>query len=225
MKKALLDEALEKERQSLMGRFETELYQDGYRKVAGVDEAGRGPLAGPVVAAAIILPRGFFVAGLNDSKQVSPKLRETIFSQLMAANLPYAVGFGTVAEIDTLNILGATRLAMKRAIEGLPIQPDYILIDALTLQAIAIPQKGIIHGDALSLSIAAASIIAKVTRDRMMVELDQAYPGYGLAKHKGYPTAEHYRALAKLGPSPIHRQSFRLTADTQEPLFEGETGG
>lgn len=224
MPKNRLDEAQERERQFNMQHFENELYQAGYSRIAGVDEAGRGPLAGPVVAAAIILPRTFFFNGLNDSKQVSPKLRDAIFNQLIEAKLPYSVGVGSVAEIDELNILGATRLAMKRAIEGIAIQPDYILIDALTLPAISIPQKGIIHGDALSSSIAAASIIAKVTRDRMMAELDQEYPGYGLAKHKGYPTAEHYRALAKLGPSPIHRQSFRLTLNPQKPLFEGEIG-
>jgi ribonuclease HII len=225
MAKRRLDPAQERERQIGMRQFENELHRAGFHKIAGVDEAGRGPLAGPVVAAAIILPPELFIPGLNDSKQLSAKMRQMIFDQIMAAQLPYAVGIGSVAEIDRHNILGATRLAMKRAIEGLPMPPDYILIDALTLPAISLPQKGIIHGDALSLSIAAASIIAKVTRDRMMEELDREYPGYGLAKHKGYPTAEHYRALAKLGPSPIHRQSFRLTLNIQESLFAGETGG
>lgn len=216
------DEESEKERQLKMVRIEEELWQNGYHYIAGVDEAGRGPLAGPVVAAAFIHPGSLFIPGLNDSKQVRPILRQRIYESLLESGAAYAVGIGTPAEIDELNILGATRLAMTRAVEKLSFRPDYLLIDALKLPEIKLPQRGVIHGDALSISIAAASIIAKVTRDRMMEDLDRDYPGYGLSKHKGYPTAEHYRALADLGPTPIHRRSFRLTAEPQLLLEIGE---
>lgn len=213
-------------RQSELRRFESALREAGYRAVAGIDEAGRGPLAGPVVAAAAILPWELVIPGINDSKQVSAAMRDKIYHELIHANIPYAVGIGTVNEIDEHNILGATRIAMERAISGLPVAPDYLLIDAVRLPKVVIPQEGIVRGDALSISIAAASIIAKVTRDRLMVEYDRQYPGYGFARHKGYPTREHYRSLAELGPCPIHRRSFRLFREGQIafPFEEDGTG-
>ncbi|HHZ20510.1 MAG TPA: ribonuclease HII [Firmicutes bacterium] len=226
-RRIICDEALERERQLKMFVFEKELVVQGYRVIAGVDEAGRGPLAGPVVAAAVVLPRDIYLPGLNDSKQMRPAARERLYELMLQEKVAFGIGIGTVAEIDALNILGATKLAMQRAVAGLPEQPDFLLIDALTLPELNLPQKGIVHGDALSLSIAAASVFAKVTRDRMMEELDREYPEYGFAKHKGYPTAAHYRALAKYGPSPIHRRSFRLAAEEQLALAwpkDGEAG-
>lgn len=223
-KTTMRDERDETMRLNELRRLEDALSEAGYSAIAGVDEAGRGPLAGPVVAAAAILPINLQIPGINDSKQVSVALREKIFARLIEEKVPYAVGIGTVEEIDEHNILGATRIAMGRAVMGLPTTPDYLLIDAVKLPAIDLPQQGIIHGDALSVSIAAASIVAKVTRDRMMEEYDRMYPGYGFARHKGYPTRDHYAALAELGPSPIHRQSFRLIRDEQISLTFGDGG-
>jgi ribonuclease HII len=220
MVKSTMAQDIKEARFAQMSRFEQGLYEQGYKIIAGVDEAGRGPLAGPVVAAAAILPNKVSFPGLDDSKKLSPAKREKIFRLLIEAKTPFGIGIGTVAEIDELNILRATKLAMMRSIQQLPIQPDFVLLDALTLPDLIVPQKGIIHGDALSVSIAAASVIAKVTRDRILVDLDQKYPGYGFAKHKGYPTKEHIQALIKLGPSPVHRRTFRPVSEAQLLLFE-----
>lgn len=200
----------EHKRQQGMLIIEEEVASLGFRRIAGVDEAGRGPLAGPVVAAAIILPSEVFIPGLNDSKKLSPGRREEIFALIEEYQIPYGVGEASVEEIDRFNILNASRMAMKRAVERLPVQPDFLLIDGYAWKGIALPHRGVIRGDALSLTIAAASIIAKVSRDRMMIELDRIYPGYDLARHKGYATAKHLEALAQRGPSEIHRKSFNL---------------
>lgn len=194
---------------------EKRLWQKGYLHIAGIDEAGRGPLAGPVVAAACILPAKFELPGLNDSKQVTESKRERLFLEIKEQALGFAVGSAEPAEIDALNILQATKLAMKRAVENLKIRPHFLLIDALELPNIKIPQQGIIGGDALSASIAAASILAKVSRDHWMSELHCLYPEYGFAKNKGYGTKEHLDALRRFGPSPLHRKSFA-------PVHQGE---
>lgn len=187
---------------------EKKLWEKGYLFIAGIDEAGRGPLAGPVMAAACILPAQFDLPGLNDSKQLTESKREKLYSAIQSQALSFAVGSAEPAEIDTLNILGATKLAMKRAVEGLKMRPHFLLIDALELQGMNIPQRGIVGGDALSASIAAASILAKVTRDHWMTELHRLYPVYGFNRNKGYGTREHLEALANYGPSPLHRRSF-----------------
>lgn len=196
-----------------MWYYETRAKSRGASQVAGVDEAGRGPLAGPVVAAAVMLNPNDPIDGLNDSKQLSEKARERFFGEIQARALAVGVGIVGPEEIDRINILQATLQAMNRAVEGLPaagehICPDYLLIDALTLKGVPIPQDGIIKGDAKSASIAAASIVAKVTRDRLMVQYDGQYPGYGFAGHKGYPTRAHKEAIRRLGPCAIHRRSF-----------------
>ncbi len=200
----------EKGRQSEMYKIENQLLKTGYEIIAGIDEAGRGPLAGPVLAAAAVVPPELFIEGLNDSKKLSPKKREKIYQHMLELKIPYGLGQASVEEIDQINILNASRLAMKRAVKNLPVMPDYLLIDGNSWSGISIPHQGVVGGDARSLSIAAASIFAKVTRDRIMVKLDKLFPGYGLAKHKGYPTVEHFAALAQLGPSNIHRRSFNL---------------
>ena len=168
----------------------------GYRHIAGLDEAGRGPLAGPVVAAAVLLPRRCRLPGLNDSKQVGESDRVRLFAEIVRRATGVGIGAATEAEIDRLNILQATRLAMRRALQALPLQPDFLLLDAVTLSGLSVPQRSIIKGDGLSCSIAAASIIAKVTRDRLMVEYHRWYPQYNFAEHKGH------------GPCAIHRRSF-----------------
>ncbi len=188
----------------------------GFVLIAGVDEAGRGPLAGPVVAAAVILPDDFALDGLTDSKKVSAPKREKIYAMLTAAaEVRWAVAEASVEEIDRLNILRATHLAMARAIEALPQQPHHALVDGLPVRGLPVEHTALVGGDALSLSIAAASIIAKVTRDRLMVELDQHYPQYGFARHKGYGVREHLEALRKHGPCPVHRRTFAPVAQTQ----------
>lgn len=180
----------------------------GFVRVAGVDEAGRGPLAGPVMAAAVILPEGVYIQGVDDSKKLSPHKREQLFDVIMSRALSVGIGVAGPEVIDRVNILQATRLAMLEAVEQLSPQPDYILIDGITTINTTIPQLTVKKGDSLSLSIAAASIIAKVTRDRVMVEMDPVFPGYGLAGHKGYGSARHLEAIRLLGPSPIHRTTF-----------------
>jgi ribonuclease HII len=200
----------EGKRLEAMYQIERKLLAVGYRRIAGVDEVGRGPLAGPVVAAAAIIPPGTFIAKLNDSKKLTAQQREAVYGQIVELKIPYGLGQASVQEIDRMNILKASRLAMIRAVRNLPIQPDYLLIDGQAWPGIGLQHRGVVGGDALSLSIAAASVIAKVTRDRLMIDLDQAFPGYGFAKHKGYPTPQHYAALARYGPSLIHRQSFNL---------------
>lgn len=205
-----LNLAQKAEKQRIEGLLteERELWGKGYLYVAGLDEVGRGPLAGPVMAAACILPARFDLPGLNDSKKLSESKREQLFEQIKSQALGYAIGSAEPAEIDVLNILQATKLAMKRAIEGLKLRPHFLLIDALELPQIKLPQKGIIRGDSLSASIAAASILAKVTRDRWMTELHTIYPEYGFDRNKGYGTKEHMEALKVYGPCPIHRRSF-----------------
>jgi ribonuclease HII len=199
----------EEQRLENLLRFETELWAQGFHQIAGVDEAGMAPLAGPVVAAAVILAQGYKLKGLDDSKKIlNACKREDLAKRIKEEALAWSVGKTEVEEIDRINIYRAGLLAMSRAVSGLQIQPDYLLVDARKIPNISYPQKGIIHGDALSLSIAAASIIAKTTRDRHMMELDSIYPGYGLASHKGYPTPEHLAALKTKGPLPIHRKTF-----------------
>src|SRR6185503_5295710 len=190
-------------------RFEIELWADGFGLVAGVDEAGMAPLAGPVVAGAVVLPQHYKLRGLNDSKKIlDPEKRDELAAQIKQDALCWSVGIAEVEEIDTINIYHAGLLAMQRAVHGLTTEPNFILVDARKIPNCTIPQRGIIRGDALSASIAAASIIAKTTRDAHMLELDGVYSGYGLASHKGYPTPEHCRALKTLGALPIHRRSF-----------------
>lgn len=190
-------------------RYEQELWSQGMVHVAGVDEAGMAPLAGPVVAAAAILPDDFRPRGIDDSKKViDPQRREELAQEIKGAALAWAVGHAEVEEIDRLNIYHAGLLAMRRAVEALHLAPQFVLVDARRIPGIPMPQRGIIHGDALSMSIAAASILAKTTRDALMARMDQAHPGYGFAKHKGYPTPEHCEQLRSLGASPIHRRSF-----------------
>ena len=188
--------------------FERQARRNGFQLVAGIDEAGRGPLAGPVVAAAVILPAGLQIKGVNDSKKLSPDTRERLFDTIMSQALSVGVGMGSPELIDRINILQATRHAMLAAVSELAPQPDYILIDGINTINSPIPQKTIKKGDSLSLSIAAASIIAKVTRDRLMVELDRVHPGYGFSGHKGYGSALHMEAIRRLGPSPVHRLTF-----------------
>lgn len=188
--------------------IENELRAKGFTAVCGVDEAGRGPLCGPVVAAACILPEGYIPEGINDSKKLTEKKREKLFDIICENALAYCIAEASVEEIDRLNILEADLLAMRRAIEGLSIPADYALIDGNIARDFPIPAKAVIHGDAISPSIAAASILAKVTRDRLCLELDRAYPQYGIAKHKGYGTKVHMDALREHGPSPIHRKQF-----------------
>jgi ribonuclease HII len=188
---------------------EDDLRARGLHLVAGVDEAGRGPLAGPVVAAAVILPVGFTHGLLNDSKQLTARRRETLFAELTArADIRWAFSVVDNGEIDRLNILRATHEAMRRAVAQLDPRPQHVLIDGLPVRPFPIEQTALVGGDALSFSIAAASIIAKVTRDRLMAEADAQFPGYDFARHKGYGTAQHLAALKKHGPSPIHRRTF-----------------
>lgn len=188
--------------------FEKTAYRSGFTYVAGIDEAGRGPLAGPVMAAAVILPAGLSIIGVDDSKKLSPEKREKLFEIIMLQALSVGVGIIGPSEIDRINILQATRRAMLAAVQQLSPQPDCLLIDGISTIDSAIPQKTIKKGDSLSLSIAAASIIAKVTRDRFMIEMDSKYPEYGFSGHKGYGSAAHLDAIRRLGPSPIHRLTF-----------------
>ncbi len=210
-------------------RFEIELWSEGFSMVAGVDEAGMAPLAGPVVAGAVILPQNYKLRGLNDSKKIlDPEKRDELALQIKQDAVCWAFGFAEVEEIDKINIYHAGLLAMQRAVQGLGVPPDFILVDARKIPNCTTPQRGIIRGDALSASIAAASIIAKTTRDAHMLELDGMYGGYGLASHKGYPTPEHCRALKELGALPIHRRSFARVRQAlgldpvQADLFELE---
>ena len=201
-------------------RFEEELYDEGYKNICGVDEAGRGPLAGPVVVAACILPPFLRIEGINDSKQLSEKKREELFKIIKKNALAYNVVFISEKVIDEINIYEATKRGMLEAIEGLKINPDYVLVDAMPLGELKTSNKSIIHGDALSASIAAASILAKVTRDHYMEKMDIKYPNYGFKHHKGYGTKMHLEALEKLGPCPIHRKTFgpvaRLISDNKQ---------
>ena len=187
---------------------EKSFYNDSVQILCGVDEAGRGPLAGPVCAAAVILPKETVIEGLNDSKKLSEKKREQLYDVICETAVSYAISFVTVAEIEELNILHATQLAMIRAINELDPVPDLALIDGNQAGDIKFPHETVIKGDASCVSIAAASILAKVTRDRFMVEMAEQYPNYHFEKHKGYGTKDHYNALREFGPCPIHRPSF-----------------
>ena len=188
--------------------FENEKYAEGYTAVCGCDEAGRGPLCGPVVAAAVILPRDCEIEGLNDSKKLTEKKREALFEVIKEKAIAYAIAEASPAEIDEINILNASMLAMRRAVEALPHPADFALIDGNCSRGFTIPTQTVVKGDAKSASIAAASILAKVTRDRGCIELDREYPEYGIAKHKGYPTKDHMDAVRKHGVAPIYRKSF-----------------
>lgn len=190
--------------------IENELKKEGYQWIAGVDEAGRGPLAGPVCAAAVILPEDCSIEGINDSKKLTEKKREALYSKIIENCVAYAIEWLEHDEIDRLNIRNASFAAMSKAVSNLDQQPDYVLIDGNAVKWIDLPHSCVVKGDAKSMSIAAASILAKVSRDRIMKALDNQYPQYGFAKHKGYPTADHYEALRKFGPCEIHRRSFRL---------------
>lgn len=198
----------EGQRLARMLRYETPLWGQGLKHIAGVDEAGMSPLAGPVVAAAVILPQGCKIRHVDDSKKLNAAVRDQLASEIKARAIAYAVGQVTPEEIDRLNIYHAGLLALRRAVEGLPQTAEFLLVDARPI-ALPIPQENIIKGDAKSLSIAAASIIAKTSRDNLMCDYDSAFPGYGFAKHKGYPVKQHVEALQRLGPTPIHRRSFR----------------
>ncbi len=209
IRKRRLIDLKEQQRLDELFRFENALAAQGYRLIAGIDEAGMAPLAGPVIAAAAILPGNYRLSGLDDSKKITDeRKRDALAAEIKKNAVCWAAGRAEVDEIDRLNIYRAGLLAMQRAVCGLSPQPDFALVDARNIPGCPCPQKGIIHGDALSASIAAASIIAKTTRDAYMIEQDRRYPGYGFAAHKGYPTLEHLHALKKLGPLPIHRKSF-----------------
>ncbi|WP_298433003.1 ribonuclease HII [Geobacter sp.] len=190
-------------------RFEKLAARQGFRAVAGVDEAGRGPLAGPVVAAAVLLPAGVDLEGVDDSKKLAAAKRDELFALIVERALAIGVGVSDHSSIDRINILQATLAAMKEAVANLAISADYLLVDGISKIPIHLPQRTITKGDSASISIAAASIVAKVTRDRMMDDFDLRYPGYGFARHKGYGSAVHLAAIARLGPSPIHRLTFR----------------
>jgi ribonuclease HII len=189
-------------------RYENELHAAGIERIAGVDEVGMSPLAGPVCAAAVILPRGYRLAGVDDSKKLDAAERERLAEAIRRDAIAWAIGEATPEEIDRINIYHAGLLSMRRAIEGLDPRPEHLLVDARRLEDVPLPQTPIIHGDAESFSIAAASIVAKVHRDALMRRLDREFPGYGFAKHKGYPVKEHYDALDRLGVTPVHRRSF-----------------
>jgi ribonuclease HII len=208
LKKRFERERDERARLDAMRHFELVLWKSGVRDIAGVDEAGVAPLAGPVVAAAVMFPPDTEIAGVDDSKRLDPQARATLAVQIRACASGVAVGIATVEEIDRLNIYHASLLAMRRAVEGLPRPPQHVLVDARTVPGIGMPQNAFNKGDGINFTIAAASIIAKTSRDAMMEALDREYPGYGFAGHKGYPTPEHREALLKLGRSPVHRTSF-----------------
>ena len=188
--------------------YEDKHYDEGFVAVCGCDEAGRGPLCGPVVAAAVILPRGEIIEGLNDSKKLTEKKREALFDVICERAVAYAIAEASPEEIDEINILNASMLAMRRAVEALSVKADFALIDGNHSRGFNIPTEAVVKGDAKSASIAAASVLAKVTRDRQCIELDQLYPEYGIAKHKGYPTKDHMDAVREHGVAPIYRKSF-----------------
>lgn len=198
----------EQARIAAMWQYENEAKAKGYQMIAGTDEVGRGPLAGPVVAAAVILPEGIQLPGINDSKKLTEKQRESLMEQIKKEAISWAIMEVDEHMIDEINILEASRIAMQQAVQALPKQADFVLVDGLENPQITLPSQAIVKGDSKSISIAAASIIAKVYRDRLMKIYDKAYPGYGFAENKGYPTEEHLKAIEKLGPSPIHRMSF-----------------
>jgi ribonuclease HII len=211
-------------RLQMMLAEERKFWRQGIRLVAGVDEAGRGPLAGPVVAAAVILPPETPIPLLNDSKQLAPAVREKLFDEIHRAAAGVGIGIAPVEEIDRINIYGALMQAMRDALSALPLEPEIVLVDGFPIRELALRQKAIKGGDALSLSIAAASVVAKVTRDRMMLDLHRRYPAYGFDRHKGYATKDHRLALKRVGPCPAHRRSFKLSpgAGGAEPEEGGQ---
>jgi len=196
-----------------MDVFERACQQNGYRQIAGIDEAGRGALAGPVIAAAVILPIDCSIEGLKDSKQLTPKQRDRLSDEIYSVAVSVGIGIVDNHLVDKLNVLEATLLAMRQAIEKLTPQPDYLLVDGINFPITDIQGEAIKKGDSQSYSIAAASIIAKTTRDRRMIALDRTYPGYGFSQHKGYPTSQHRQAIAQFGASDIHRHTFKLLSD------------
>ena len=200
-------------------KFEKDAWQKGFSRVAGIDEAGRGPLAGPVVSAAVILPQGFSIQ-VRDSKTLSPKQRDNFYDKIYAHAVSVGVGISDSAEIDRINILKASLLSMRLALENLKLAPDYLLIDGQFLIASDLPQKPVIKGDSLSMSISAASIIAKVTRDRLMDKYHKDYPQFGFSKHKGYPTKAHKDAIRKFGICPIHRRTFKGVREYAQQISE-----
>lgn len=205
---AKLSEQEELMRQEKMHEKENELIKKGYKLIAGVDEAGRGPLAGPVYAAAVILPEDVRIDGINDSKKLSEKKREELFEKITAQAVSYCIYSVDEKIIDEVNILNATHQAMNGAVDGLDIKPDYVIIDGNSIKGMEIPHETIVKGDAKSISIAAASILAKVSRDRYITEISEKYPEYGFEKHKGYGTKAHYEAIEKYGICDIHRKTF-----------------
>lgn len=222
LKKRYEREREERIRMDGMRHFERVLWKSGVKDIAGVDEAGVAPLAGPVVAAAVMFPPDTEIAGINDSKQLDAATRAELAIEIRAKASGVSVGIGTVEDIDRINIYHAALLAMQRAVEGLPRKPQHVLVDARTVPNIDMPQNAFNKGDGLNFSIAAASIIAKTTRDAMMEELDRQYPGYGFSAHKGYPTPDHREAFMKLGPCKVHRMSFPVIHEMlgeYSPLF------
>lgn len=203
-----LTEAEDRERVLHMHIIENECRMQGFKMIAGIDEAGRGPMAGPVYAAAVILPPNIYLPGINDSKKLSEKKRNILFDLITENAVAYKIERGTIEEIEEKNILGATMAAMERALKGLSVQADYALIDGNCNKGITVPNMTVVHGDAKSISIAAASILAKVARDREIIEMSKKYPGYGFEKHKGYCTKEHIEAVERLGMCEIHRIGF-----------------
>jgi len=203
-------------------RYYERLFEErGYRRIAGVDEVGRGPLAGPVIACAVILPEDFSPEGIDDSKLLSPARRIDVFPRIAEGCMAWAVGFADAETIDRLNILRASLLAMRLALEDLPLKPDAVIVDGNhKIPEVSLPQMPIIKGDRKSISVACASILAKEIRDRIMEEFDTEYPGYGFAIHKGYATADHLLALEKLGPTPIHRRTFRTVRENNQQRLD-----
>ncbi len=195
--------------------YENKKRSEGYVSICGCDEAGRGPLCGPVVAAAVILPEGIIIEGLDDSKKLTEKKRDKLFDIIKEKAVAYAIAEASPEEIDSINILNASMLAMRRAVDALSVKADFALIDGNCSRGFEIPTETIVKGDSKSYSIAAASVLAKVTRDRQCLELDKAYPMYGIAKHKGYPTKDHMDAVRKYGPVPIYRKTFLKFLDNE----------
>ena len=199
----------ELERLTALKKFEKELYNKGFDKICGIDEAGRGPLAGPVVVAGVIMPQDSIIEGVNDSKKVSEKKREKLYDLIIEEAISYSVAIIGQDVIDDINILNATKKGVEEVVKGLDVKPDLIIVDALThINTQGIPYDSIIKGDAKCYNIAAASILAKVTRDRIMRQWDEIYPQYGFSSHKGYGTAKHIQAIKEYGPCPIHRRTF-----------------
>lgn len=214
----------EAERLRAMRRYEDELHRQGHTLVAGVDEAGRGPLAGPVVAAAVVLPPGLVLAGVDDSKRLSVRQREQLEQDIKREALAWAIGMVFPPLLDRLNVLNASREAMRLALQGLALRPQHVITDAVRLTGLEVGQTPLVRGDSLSISVACASILAKVERDRVMAAADGLFPGYGFGAHKGYGTREHLRALHQLGPCPLHRLSFAPVAAVWREESNGHQG-